>query len=78
MKAYRASADGGYGATAETPRKAAEKFFSDFPNKRKCSVHEGETDGHFFTVALGRGSPKSWKDVTKKQVCSLPDTEELK
>ena len=76
MKAYRA-----YGtncnATAATPRQAAEAFFAQYPNKRKCSVIEGELDGHFFTVSYGRASegkwPSSWKDVTKKVVADLPN-----
>lgn len=79
MKAYRASATG-CGVTAQTPRAAAEKFFSTFPTKRKCNVIEGEADGHFFTVAYGRASegkwPEQWKDVTKKTMNDLP--EELK
>ena len=78
MKAYQA-----YGtdsrATASTPRKAATAFFERFPNKRKCTVIEGETDGQFFTVHYGRKSegkwPSSWRDVTKKMVSELPDEE---
>lgn len=76
MKAYQAYANG-FRATAETPRKAAAKFFEQFPTKRKCSVLEGETDGHFFSVTYGISSagewPSSWKDVTKKQIAELPD-----
>ena len=76
MKAYRASATG-CGVTSYTPKAAAEKFFSAFPNKRKCDIIEGETDGQFFTVAFGRASegkwPQQWKNVTKKQASDLPD-----
>lgn len=76
MKAYRAYAEG-CGVTESTPRRAAAKFFETFPNKRKCNVIEGEADGHFFTVKYGRPSvgewPQSWKEVTKKQVDTLPD-----
>ena len=75
MKAYRASATG-CGATAATPKEAAEKFFNTFPTKRKCNIIEGKADGNFFTVAFGRASegqwPEQWKDVTKKKVSQLP------
>ena len=78
MKAYQAYA-ANLKTTAETPRQAAAQFFTKFPNKRKCSVIEGETDGHFFTVYYGRASegkwPSSWKDVSKKMVNDLPDTQ---
>ena len=74
MKAYRASA-AGCGVTAETPRQAAEQFFAQFPNKRKCDVIEGEADGHFFTVSYGRNFegkwPQSWKGVTRKTIGEL-------
>mgnify|MGYP006393176841 FL=1 len=64
MKAFRASAAGGFGVTADTPRQAALALFDKHPEKRKCDVIEGEADGHFFTVAYGRASegkwPKSW------------------
>lgn len=77
MKAYRASANGGFGVTDITPRSAAAKFFETFPAKRKCDVIEGEADGHFFTVKYGRRSagdwPQSWKDVTKKTLLELPE-----
>ena len=71
-KAYQAYAKGST-ATAETPRKAAEKFFSDFPTKRKCDVIEGEAEGPFFTVSYGRTWPQSWKGVTKKTSIELPE-----
>ena len=75
-KAYQAYATGA-SVTRDTPREAAKAFFEAFPNKRKCNVTEGETDGLFFTVAYGRSSegqwPQSWKDVTKKTVDQLPD-----
>ena len=80
-KAYQAHAPGGFSLTAETPQKAALAFFVRFPNKRKCSVIEGETsttDGcRFFTVKYGRKSlgewPTSWRDVNKKTAINLPD-----
>lgn len=72
MKAYQAYAKGST-ATAATPRKAAEKFFSDFPTKRKCDVIEGEANGLFFTVSYGNVWPLSWKGVTKKNSIELPD-----
>lgn len=75
MKAYQAHAKGTT-ATAETPRAAAEKFFKNFPDRRKCNVIEGETDGVFFTIKYGRKSagewPQSWTDITKKTVETLP------
>lgn len=79
MKAYQAYASN-CTATAETPRAAAIKFFADFPNKRKCNITEGETDGRFFTVRYGRKSegdwPQSWKDITKKTANTLPEGSE--
>jgi len=73
-KAYRASGTG-CGVTASTPREAAAAFFNTWPNKRKCDIVEGESDGGFFSVRYGRASegewPQSWKDVTKKTLDSL-------
>lgn len=81
MKAFQAYSTGGFKATAETARKAADKFFADFPTKRKCNVIEGKVDGHFFTVTYGQRSkgewPMSFKDVTKKTVSTLPDVSEI-
>lgn len=63
--------------TAPTPRQAALAFFERFPNKRKCNVIEGVTDGPFFVVSYGSRSnghwPKSFKDVTKKTAPTLED-----
>ena len=77
MKAFQAYASGGFCTAAETPRKAAESFFSRFPSKRKCNIIEGESDGHFFTVTYGRTSEGQWpmsiKDVTRGGVAALPD-----
>lgn len=77
MKAFQAHAKGNT-ATAATPRAAAEKFFKNFPTRRKCSVIEGEENGIFFTIKYGRKSqgewPQSWKDVTPRTVADLPDT----
>lgn len=74
--AFKAYAKDGH-VTAETPRKAAEAFFSRFPTKRKCDVIQGEHDGLFFTVKYGRLSlgqwPQQFKDVTKKTAATLPD-----
>lgn len=78
MKAYRASSKHG-GITAATPQQAAQAFFDKFPTARKCNVHEGESEGGFFTIRLSllAGAPRaqSWKDVTKKQIASLPNSE---
>ena len=78
MKAYQAYAHE-CRVTKATPRQAAEAFFAQWPNKRKCNVIDGETDGQFFTVHYGRKSegkwPSSWRDVTKKMVAELPDEE---
>lgn len=61
--------------TAETAREAALKYFITFPKSKKCNIAEGEIDGHFFTVKYGRNSngelPKSYKDITKKQVSEI-------
>ena len=70
MKAYQAYSSRGQ-VTAETPCDAAAAFFDKFPTARKCDIVEGEKDGAFFTVAYGRISPKSWKDVTKKTAATL-------
>ncbi len=74
MIAYRAFGKHG-GQTAETPKKAAEKFFAAFPSARKCDIRQGEADGNFFTMKLSvcGGNPERWNDVTKKQVATLPD-----
>lgn len=74
--AYQASATGCH-TTAETPRKAAEKFFTMFPSKRKCNVTQGEADGIFFVMRISLASnsstwPSRWKDVTKKTIDTLP------
>lgn len=75
MKAFQAHAKGST-AVAATPRAAAAKFFERYPDRRKCSVIEGEENGPFFTVRYGRKSagewPQSWKDITKKTVETLP------
>ena len=75
MKEFQAYAKGNT-VTAPTPRAAALAFFERFPDKRKCNIIEGKTDGHFFTVTYGRASegqwPQSFKDVTKKTATALP------
>ena len=74
--AYRASAKGGFGVTADTPKKAAQAFFAQFPEKRKCNILQGEVEGQFFVVKYGQKSqgewPASFKDISKKQVDGLP------
>lgn len=73
MKAFQAYAKGA-SVTGITPRAAARKFFERFPERRKCNVTEGETDGMFFTVRYGRNErPQRWTDVTKKMVETLPE-----
>lgn len=72
--AFQAYASGDR-CTRETAREAASEFFKQFPNRRKCNVTEGKIDGGFFVVALSfdpkvRG--RSFKDVTKKMVDTLP------
>lgn len=75
-KEYQAYASGGFRVTAATPALAAIRFFETFPGKRKCSIVEGTTDGHFFTVRYGRSSDGEWpfsvKDIGKKDIPSLP------
>lgn len=61
------------GIVADTPQAAALAFFDKYPNKRKCNIIEGKSDGAFFTVAYNRNAwPKSYKDVTKKLAVNLP------
>ena len=73
--AFRAYASGDC-CTCETAREAATEFFKQFPNRRKCNVTEGKIDGNFFVVAMS-SDPKvrgrSFKDVTKKMVDTLPE-----
>lgn len=75
-KEYQAYTSGGFRVTAATPRLAAIEFFEKFPTKRKCSIVEGVTDGHFFTVRYGRSSEGDWpfsvRDISKKDIPSLP------
>lgn len=62
-------------ATADTAFDAARIFFERFPNRRKCNLIEGTTDGKFFTVVYGKGAGRSFKDVTKKTAENLPKGE---
>ena len=75
MKSFQAYAKDSV-ITRDTPRAAAMGFFEKYPNKRKCSVIEGEVEGAFFKITYGRASqgewPQSWKDVTKKTALELP------
>ena len=74
-RAYQAYAKGDH-VTAATPRDAAEAFFVKFPQRRKCNILSGTTDGECFTVRYGLARngewPESWKDVTKKTIGDLP------
>lgn len=78
-KTFRAYADGATSTYADNPRAAGEAFFEANPNKRKCSVIEGELDGPSFVVRYGRKSegdwPSSYKDVTKRSLILLPGAE---
>ena len=62
--------------TAESPLSAALGFFRAFPKARRCTVVEGEDDGHSFVVRYGRASagewPQSWKDITPRTAALLP------
>lgn len=62
--------------TADTPRAAAEKFFSENPRAKKCEIIEGTYDGAFFTRAIRmntKGQPaRSFRDVTKAKIAELP------
>lgn len=75
MKQFQAYANGS-NVTRDTPREAAEAFFVAFPSKRKCNVIEGVSNGSFFVVTYGLNAggewPQSWKNVTKKTTCDLP------
>lgn len=71
---FQAHATGKRSCYADTPRGAALNFFNAHPDKRKCSVIEGWSDGECFIVKYGNPWPKSWRDVTKKTAADLPDT----
>ena len=77
MKAFQAHASGGFSVTRPTARQAAVAFFEQFPNKRKCDVIAGTTDGRFFTIQVQlckrSGGPKRWTDVTQKTAHDLPN-----
>ena len=75
MKAYQAWA-GDIRVTDKSPRGAAMRFFAAYPNKRKCNVTEGTSDGQVFTVKYNlhpRQGPAYWPDVTKKTLETLPE-----
>jgi len=78
QKAFQAYAND-CSASALSAKKAAQKFFTNFPSKRKCNVTEGVVDGNFFTVTYGRKSdgewPQSFRNVTKKTLQELPDVD---
>ena len=70
--AFQAHAKGDC-CTRETARDAASAFFELFPNRRKCNVIEGKVNGAFFTVEYSPNArPRSFKDVTKKTLDTLP------
>ena len=74
MRAYQAWA-GDIRVTDKSPQGAAQRFFAAYPNKRKCSIAEGTSNGSVFTVNynLYRGAEVPfWPDVTKKMVADLP------
>lgn len=68
---FMASGPDGANYVGSSPKEAAEGYFSKYPNKRKCDVHEGLIDGHFFTLVMRKNSQR-WKDITKKTFSSLP------
>lgn len=70
--AFQAYANGDT-CTADTPRDAATAFFERFPNRRKCNLIEGKINGSFFEVVYDpKAWPKSYKNVTKKIIPTLP------
>ena len=70
--AFQAYASGDC-CTRETAREAATEFFAQFPNRRKCNLIEGKIAGAFFEVVYDpKAWPKSYKDVTKKMIPTLP------
>ena len=77
MRAYQARGTGCNVVVTAGPRAAALAFFSKFPEKRKCNISEGDLNGNFFMVSYGRKSdgewPRSWKDITKKLIYTLPE-----
>lgn len=70
FRAYTKDCD----AYGDTPQQAAQNFFNSYPSKRKCNIIEGLCDGHFFrTEYKPEKWPKSFKDITKKQIQNLPN-----
>ena len=70
--AFQAYASGDC-CTRETAHEAATEFFAQFPNRRKCNLIEGKVAGAFFEVVYDpKAWPKSYKDVTKKMIPTLP------
>lgn len=70
--AFQAHAQGDQ-VVGDSAKEAAIKFFQNFPNRRKCNIIEGKADGFFFSVEYGPGcSPRSFKDITKKMIDTLP------
>lgn len=71
---FQAYATGVRSCYADTPRGAAINFFNAHPTKRKCSVIEGWDDGTCFVIKYGNPWPKTWRDVTRKTIPTIPDT----
>ncbi|TJW14414.1 MAG: hypothetical protein E5W82_10585 [Mesorhizobium sp.] len=62
--------------TRDTPRAAALAYFEQEPNRRKCDVTAGRSEGGFFTriYSLRHGTgPTNWSDVTPKTALELPN-----
>lgn len=72
---YMAYADNVKNVYAATAKQAALKFFETYPSKRKCCISSGIHNDGFFTVTYDLRSKvkTSWFDVTKKNICDLPE-----
>lgn len=70
--AFQAYASKHGSVVKDTAYTAAVAFFEAFPKARKCNVIEGKDDGFFFTVEYKPNNPpKSFRDVTRKTLCTL-------
>ena len=75
MRAFQAYSNGNFRVTCETPRAAALAFFKQFPEKRKCTIVEGDANDRFFTITyclLNGKKPQRWENVTKGMAATLP------
>ena len=57
------------GPACNTPREAAQAFFERYPNRRLCSVVEGEDRApRWLTMPFKH---RYWRDITRNQIDTL-------